>query len=129
MNVGRVNMAQAAAWETDYTTTRLIPLGELHPAPWNPRLIKDARFRQLCASIQADPRFLWDRPVLATRQGTIYAGNMRYRAVEHLGWAAVPGRQYDVSEQEAKERALRDNNQFGEWEDQQLAELLVSLQM
>lgn len=53
-----------------------IPLARLHPAPWN-----------LVRSIQADPDFLWRRPILATADGTIYAGNMRYRAAQHLGMA------------------------------------------
>ena len=57
-----------------------VPLSELHPSPWNPRTISDARFKNLCASIEADPDFLWQRPILAMVDGTIYAGNMRYRA-------------------------------------------------
>ena len=59
------------------------PLLSLTPAPWNPRTISDERFQNLCRSIEADPDFLWRRPVLATADGTIYAGNMRFRA-QHL---------------------------------------------
>ncbi|MGE5595533.1 MAG: hypothetical protein ACM3S1_05800, partial [Hyphomicrobiales bacterium] len=36
-----------------------VPLDRLHPAPWNPRTIKDERFHNLVRSIQADPDFLW----------------------------------------------------------------------
>lgn len=108
--------------------TREIPLHELHPAPWNPRLIKDRRFKQLCDSLTADSAFLWERPILATLDGTIYAGNMRYRAAEHLGWSSIPARLVDIPEQLAKERALRDNNQFGEWQEDDLAALLYDLQ-
>lgn len=50
----------------------LVNLSVLKPAPWNPRLIKDKRFKNLCDSIQADPSFLWHRPVIATADGTIY---------------------------------------------------------
>lgn len=32
-----------------------VSLATLHMAPWNPRSIKDSRFKSLCASIQADP--------------------------------------------------------------------------
>ena len=60
-----------------------VPLHLLQPAPWNPRVIKEARFQNLCGSIQADPEFLWRRPILAQADGTIYAGNMRYRAAQH----------------------------------------------
>ncbi len=124
-------MAQATpvTWDSDYAPTQLVLLGQLIPAPWNPRLIKDARFKQLCDSLQADPQFLWDRPIIANASYIIYAGNMRWRAAEHLGWQAIPARITDVDDKTAKERALRDNNQFGEWIEQDLAELLVGLQM
>jgi ParB-like chromosome segregation protein Spo0J len=102
-------------------TAVAVPLSALHPAPWNPRLIKDERFQNLCRSI-AD--FLWPRPILAMEDGTIYAGNMRYRAVVHLGWSEVPAIVEDVPGQLAKERALRDNAQWGEWQEEELAELL-----
>ena len=107
--------------------TERVPLDRLHPADWNPRLIKDTRFKQLCKSLRADPDFLEERPILATTDGTIYAGNMRYRAAQHLGWETVPARLVDIPEQLAKERALRDNNSFGEWVEQDLTELLVEL--
>lgn len=124
-------MAKTApvTWETDYAPTQLVRLGQLIPAPWNPRLIRDARFKQLCASLQADPQFLWDRPIIANASYIIYAGNMRWRAAEHLGWQQIPARITDVDDATAKARALRDNNQFGEWEDQALAEMLIGLQM
>ena len=59
------------------------PLAALHPAEWNPRDIRDERFQNLCRSIEADPEFLWRRPVLAQTDGTIYAGNMRFRAAQN----------------------------------------------
>lgn len=105
-----------------------VALSRLKPAPWNPRLIRDPRFANLCKSIEADPGFLAQRPILALADGTIYAGNMRYRAVSHLGWPDVPAILADIPEQLARERALRDNAQWGEWEDQALAEMLYGLQ-
>lgn len=104
-----------------------VPLAKLHPAEWNPRTIRDERFKNLCDSIQADPEFLWRRPILATADGTIYAGNMRYRAASHLGLKAVPAIVEDVPEQLAKERALRDNAQWGDWKDDQLAEMVYQM--
>jgi ParB-like chromosome segregation protein Spo0J len=104
-----------------------VPLAKLHPAEWNPRTIRDERFKNLCDSIQADPEFLWRRPILATADGTIYAGNMRYRAASHLGLKAVPAIVEDVPEQLAKERALRDNAQWGDWNDDQLAEMVYQM--
>src|SRR5688572_15148494 len=108
-------------------TVRPVSLLSLHPAEWNPRLIKDERFQNLCASIQADPDFLWRRPVLAQADGTIYAGNMRYRAAQHLGMETMPAIIEDIPDQLARERALRDNAQWGEWQEDELAELLYRL--
>jgi len=102
-------------------------LDRLHPAPWNPRTISDERFQNLCRSIEADPEFLWRRPILAQADGTIYAGNMRYRAADQLGMATVPAIIEDVSDQLARERALRDNAQWGDWEGDELAALLDRL--
>lgn len=104
-----------------------VALAKLHPAEWNPRTIRDERFKNLCASIEADPEFLWRRPILATADGTIYAGNMRYRAASHLKLETVPAIVEDVTEKLAKERALRDNAQWGDWNDDQLAEMVYEM--
>lgn len=105
-------------------TPDAIPLELLKGAPWNPRTIRDERFQNLCLSIQADPDFLWLRPVLAMGDGTIYAGNMRFRAAQHLGMATIPAIVADIPEKLARERALRDNAQWGEWDDTLLADML-----
>ena len=105
-----------------------VPLSQLKPAPWNPRTLRDTRFQQLCRSLEADPDFLEQRPVLAQADGTVYGGNIRLRAAMHLGWQTIPAILSDIPEQLAKERALKDNNQFGDWQEQELAELLAELQ-
>lgn len=109
-------------------SVKAVPLKKLRPATWNPRTIRDERFKNLCRSIEADPAFLWRRPVLAQADGTIYAGNMRYRAAEHLGLATIPAVVEDVPDALAKERALRDNHSWGDWEGDLLAELVGELQ-
>ncbi len=105
----------------------MVPLTALKPAPWNPRTVREARFKALCASLKADPDFLWRRPILAMADGTVYAGNMRLRAAQHLGWTEVPALVEDVPEQLARERALRDNNSSGEWQEDDLAKLVYEL--
>ena len=75
-----------------------IPVNQLKPSPWNPRLIKDQKFKNLCKSIEEDPTFMELRPILADKEGVIYAGNMRYRAVCHLGWEDVPCIMTDIDE-------------------------------
>ncbi len=109
-------------------SVKTVPLKELHPAPWNPRTIRDERFQNLCRSIEADPDFLWRRPVLAQADGTIYAGNMRYRAAEHLGMPLIPAIIEDVPDVLAKERALRDNHTWGDWESDILGDIVGELQ-
>ena len=106
----------------------LVPLGQLHPAPWNPRTIRDSCFQALCHAIEADPGFLWARPVCAQSSGEIYAGNMRWRAADSLGWTEIPAIIEDIDPLLAKERALRDNRSYGEDDDQAVAELLQELQ-
>jgi len=96
---------------------KLVPIKSLKPASWNPRLIKDEHFKSLCKSIKNDPEFMELRPILATKDGTIYAGNMRYRACQELGWKEVPAIFTDIDDIKAKERAVKDNNGFGEWDD------------
>lgn len=122
-----VSRARKMTRKVEEPAVEAVPLERLHPAPWNPRTIKDERFQNLGRSIQADPDFLWRRPNLATADGAIYAGNMRYRAAQHLGMATVPAVVEDIPEQLAKERALRDNHQWGDWQDEQLGELLFGL--
>ena len=108
-------------------SVRLVLLTALQPAEWNPRTIRDERFENLCRSIEADPEFLWRRPILAQADGTIYAGNMRFRAALHLGMTTIPAIIEDVPDQLAQERALRDNAQWGDWEGDELAALLDRL--
>lgn len=54
------------------------------------------------------------RPLIATPDGTVIAGNMRLRAVQQLGWKGVPTVFAEMDEVLAKERALRDNGSWGE---------------
>jgi len=124
----RVNQgAEPSMTTTAQVAVRHVRIDALKPDEANPRRISDERFQNLCRSIESDPDFLWRRPILAQADGTIYAGNMRYRAAEKLGMTSVPAIVEDVSDQLARERALRDNAQWGDWEDDELAALLDRL--
>lgn len=117
----------------------VIALSELRTAPWNPRTITKERFDNLRRSLAEDPGLLCLRPILAypaDGKATIYAGNMRFEAAKALGaeWCAkrfgsagVPGELDAISEDEARRRALRDNGQWGDWQEQQLAEILYGM--
>lgn len=125
----------------------LTPITALKPAEWNPRLIRDERFKKLCDAIADDPEQLWTHSIGARWSnpgtvgdiGEIYDGNMRYRAVCHLkdkgvpcsspameGWSLVPAVIEDISIEIAKKRAIRANSHFGEYTDE-INELVFEL--
>lgn len=108
-------------------TVEHVPIERLKTAPWNPRTARDERFAQLCRSLEADPDFLEQRPILAQADGTVFAGNHRLLAAQHLGWATVPAIVADVPDQLAKQRAMIDNNNAADWLDDDLGALLTSL--
>lgn len=103
-----------------------VPLENLTPAPWNPRVLKEKRFKELQGSLRRDPDFMRVRPVLCNKAGIIYGGNQRYRAAESLDWKTVPTFVTDITDALAKERAIKDNNQWGEWDDS-IGQLLEEL--
>lgn len=107
--------------------TERVPTARLHPAPHNPRLIRDARFEQLKRSLAADPEMLEARPIIALPSGEVVAGNMRLRAALALGWDVVPCITVDLDARRAREWMLKDNNAWGEWQEDDLAALVYDL--
>lgn len=106
----------------------LVSAKKLKPAKWNPRIITDKRFAKLVEAIKDDPQFMTLRPILASKNGTIYAGNMRFRALQEIGIEDVPCVITDIPEKLAKLRSLKDNNHFGEYQMDELASLVVEFQ-
>ncbi len=70
---------------------------------------------------------LWARPLIALPDGTVICGNQRLLAARELGWQTIPTITVDLDRDRARLWALRDNNQYGEWDEQALAELLGEL--
>jgi len=70
--------------------TLLVPIGQLRLNDENPRLLTEARFQQLVNSIQAFPQMLQLRPCVVDETYTVLGGNMRLRALQHLGYTQVP---------------------------------------
>lgn len=104
-----------------------VPISRLKPAEWNPRDITEERLDDLVNSIMSDPDFLWERPVLAMADGTVYAGNQRLQAAIQLGWGSIPAIMEDVPEAVAHERTVRDNQTWGQWNDEVLASQLKAM--
>jgi len=100
---------------------------ELIINPKNPRLIKNERFELLKRSIQEFPKMMELRPIVydpATMH--ILGGNMRFKALQELGYKEIPDtwiRSADQLTDEEKQRfIIEDNVPFGEWDYQQLNE-------
>ena len=106
-----------------------MPLTELKTWEENPRIITDANFRRLCSLLKRRPNLLWKNPVYANMDGTIYSGNMRYRAAQALGWKAIPCIRSNVqmTEPEMKEEAIILNHHHGENSRDELAQQLHEL--
>lgn len=106
---------------------KAIAIDQLRPATDNPRFIRRDRLDNLRESIERDPEFMWRRPILARTDGTIYAGNQRYRACVELGWKNVPAIISDITEAMAQQRGLRDNNNWGDWDDEALVQFVQDI--
>lgn len=110
-----------------------VPPGDLIPWPDNPRTIDKDEFDALCRALLDDPEMMEARPLVAIKgqtwcaDGTVIAGNMRLRAVTHLGWRTVPTVYRSIDEQTARKVALRDNRPFGRDNEDELAEMLHGL--
>jgi hypothetical protein len=119
------------------TAMQLVEARRLKPAEWNPRIVYEEQFKQLMRGIRDDPDFLHERPILATTDGTIYAGNMRYHALVALytqGWRCpwgagelVPVSIRDIPDTLAKARAIRDNLHAGNWQEMELGAILAEI--
>jgi hypothetical protein len=106
---------------------RELALEGLREWPRNPRRISKPRLEQLKRALTAEPEMLRARPLIALPDGTVIAGNQRLRAARELGWQTIPVVTVSLERERARLWALRDNNSYGEWEEQALAELLAEL--
>jgi hypothetical protein len=104
-----------------------VPLSSLHANKANPRKITTERLESLKRALTADPEMLHARPLIALPDGRVIAGNMRLRAATELGWKTIPTVTVDLDDRRAQEWLLRDNREYGEWDEPSLAMLLEDL--
>lgn len=94
-------------------------LSEIRNNPDNPRVIKDLQFEKLCKSIQDFPKMLSLRPIVVDNNMMILGGNMRFKALQHLGFKDIPDewvkRASELTEDEARRFIIADNVSGGEW--------------
>lgn len=110
------------------TEMRQVNIDDLRLAENNPRYITPSALDRLKRAMDRDPDMMEARPVIALPDGTVIAGNMRLRAARDLGWKTIATVYADLDEQRAKLWMLRDNNEYGDWGDSSLANLLTELQ-
>ena len=99
-------------------------LTDLTPNPDNPRHIRDEEFSKLVDSIRTFDKMMRLRPMVVDMDGIILGGNMRYRALQHLGMDEIPESWViyaDLTEEEKREFIIKDNVAFGEWDWETLA--------
>jgi len=86
----------------------------------NPRIIKDAKFKQLVESLTNFPKMMRLRPIIVNKDYVIIGGNMRYRACVELGMKEIPDDWVRVADEltpaEEKIFVIEDNIQFGDWD-------------
>lgn len=105
----------------------MVDLSKVYINPNNPRFIKDHRFEKLCDNIRQYPKFLEFRPIVVESRNNlmILGGNMRYRALLHIGYTEIDPAwiKYadELSETEKQAFIIIDNLDFGEWDYEALA--------
>lgn len=100
------------------------PISSLKLWDKNPRSIKTDRFNELKKSIT---ELGFNDVLKITEDGTVIGGNMRLRALEELGWQDVPVVVTNAkTDSEILRIALRDNEEFGYYEEEQVAELALA---
>jgi len=103
----------------------MVKLSAIKPNPSNPRLIKDEKFEKLKQSIKDFPQMMELRPMVVDETMTLLGGNMRFKALQDLGYKEVPDnwikKASELTEEQKKEFIIKDNVGFGEWEWEQLA--------
>lgn len=100
-------------------------VSKLIPNPNNPRVIKDHRFEKLCKSIKEFPKMMELRPIIVDESGMVLGGNMRLKAIIHLGMKDVPDswvkKASDLTDEERNRFIISDNIGYGDWDWDDLA--------
>lgn len=99
-----------------------LKLNQIKPNPDNPRVIKDWQYDKLKQSIQDFPEMLSLRPIVIDENNVILGGNMRFRALQELGYKETEVlKASELTESQKKEFIIKDNLPYGEWDMDTLA--------
>lgn len=91
----------------------------------NPRTITEEDFSKLLRSLKEFPKMMRLRPITVDENNVILGGNMRFRAIEKLGFKMIPAawvqKAADLTEEEKERFIIADNVPFGRWDFERLA--------
>lgn len=100
----------------------VVKIKDIKSNPNNPRVIKDDKFHKLCESIKAFPKMLELRPIVVNDDMVVLGGNMRLKALKHLGLTEAPViKASELTEDQQRQFIIKDNAGFGEWDWEMLA--------
>ena len=96
---------------------QVVKITDIKSNPNNPRVIKDEKFHKLCESIKAFPKMLELRPIVVNDDMVVLGGNMRLKALKHLGLKEAPIiKASDLTDDQQRQFIIKDNAGFGEWD-------------
>jgi DNA modification methylase len=96
---------------------QVVKISDIKSNPNNPRVIKDDKFHKLCESIKAFPKMLELRPIVVNDDMIVLGGNMRLKALRHLGLKEAPIiKASDLTDDQQRQFIIKDNAGFGEWD-------------
>lgn len=108
------------ALEIDY-----VPIGQLKPAPYNPRTMSEVQMGLLMKGIE---EFGVVDPIIVNRRtGFVVGGHQRLEACLRLGHRTVPVVYVDLDDQRERALNLALNKISGDWERDRLKDLLEQL--
>ena len=108
------------------TKSKSVKLSTLTPNPDNPRTITDAAMSRLVKSVSEFTKMLEIRPIVYDENRVIIGGNMRYLALQRLGYEEVPEQWVrcadNLTDEEKRRFVILDNGEtFGDWDFDALA--------
>ena len=94
-----------------------VKISSIKKNPNNPRLIRDGKFERLVESVTTFPEMLDVRPIVVDEDNIVLGGNMRLEAAKHLGLKTIPVIKVEGwDDRRKKEFLIKDNNNYGEWD-------------
>jgi hypothetical protein len=117
--VGRRKGVHGKVWSSG------LKVSKLKKNPNNPREIRDEKFDKLKASIQSFPQMMELRPIIVDESFMVLGGNMRLAAIKSLGMKDIPDewvkRADELTDEQKREFIIKDNNSFGQYDWDELA--------